>query len=162
MTLAEDPVIREATIDDIDALAELERTSFRGDVLSRRQFRYLLTRGNALTLVETRRGRLRGYLLLVFRSNSTAARIYTIAVAAAERRRGVAAALLAAAEKAGRRRGCDRVRAEVRSDNRASLALFERRGYRHFGGYRGYYADGQDAARVEKRIMARAGRAGKR
>jgi ribosomal protein S18 acetylase RimI-like enzyme len=155
-------VIREATIDDIDALAELERNSFRGDLLSRRQFHYLLTRGNALTLVETQRGRLRGYLLLVFRSNATVARIYTIAVAAADRRRGVAAALLSAAENAARRRGCDRVRAEVRSDNRASLALFERRGYRRFGSYRGYYADGQDAARVEKRIEARAGRAGKR
>lgn len=145
-------MIRAATLDDLDALAELERSSFRGDLLSRRQFRYLLTRANALTLVETQRGRLRGYVLLVFRSASTVARIYTIAVAAPDRRRGVGAALLAAAEKAARRRGCDRVRAEVRSDNRASLALFERRGYRRFGGYRDYYADGCDAARVERRI----------
>lgn len=154
MLLTQDPVIRKATIDDIDALAALERNSFRGDVLSRRQFRYLLIRGHALTLVETQRGRLRGYLLLVFRSSSSVARIYTIAVAARDRRRGVGAALLAAAERASRRRGCDRVRAEVRSDNRASLALFERNGYRRFGRYRGYYADGQDAARVEKRIAA--------
>jgi ribosomal protein S18 acetylase RimI-like enzyme len=148
-------VIRAATLDDLDALAELERTSFRGDLLSRRQFRYLLTRANALTLVETQRGRLRGYVLLVFRSASTVARIYTIAVAAPDRRRGVGAALLAAAEKAARGRGCDRVRAEVRSDNRASLALFERRGYRRFGGYSDYYADGCDAARVERRIAPR-------
>lgn len=151
-------MIREATLDDLDALAGLERDSFSGDLLSRRQFRYLLTRGNALTLVETERGRLRGYLLLVFRSNATVARIYTVAVAAADRRRGVGAALLAAAEQAARRRGCDRVRAEVRSDNRASLTLFERRGYRRFGCYRGYYADGQDAARVEKRIASGAGK----
>lgn len=148
-------MIRAATLDDLDALAELERTSFRDDVLSRRQFRYLLTRGQALTLVATRRGRLRGYLLLVFRANSGVARIYTIAVAAADRRHGVGAALLAAAERAARRCGCDRVRAEVRVDNHASLALFERRGYRRFGAYRGYYADGQDAVRVEKRIAAR-------
>lgn len=149
-------MIRAATLDDLDALAELERKSFRDDRLSHRQFRYLLTRGQALTLVETQRGLLRGYVLLVFRSNSTAARIYTIAVAAHDRRRGVGAALLAAAERASRRRGCDRVRAEVRSDNRASLALFERHGYRRFGGYRGYYADGQDALRVEKQVAAAA------
>jgi ribosomal protein S18 acetylase RimI-like enzyme len=145
-------MIRAATLDDLDALAELESASFRDDLLSRRQFRYLLSRGHALTLVETQRGRLRGYVLLVFRANSTVARIYTIAVATRDRRRGVGAALLAAAGKAARRRGCDRVRAEVRSDNRASLALFEHHGYRRFGCYRGYYADGCDAARVERRI----------
>ena len=145
-------MIRAATLDDLDALAELERECFRDDWLSRRQFRYLLTRGQALTLVATQRGRLCGYVLLVFRANSTAARIYTIAVAAHDRRRGVGAALLTAAERASRRRDCDRVRAEVRSDNRASLALFERNGYRPFGAYRGYYADGQDAVRVEKRV----------
>jgi ribosomal protein S18 acetylase RimI-like enzyme len=156
LTLTHDLMIRAATLDDLDALAELERNSFRDDLLSRRQFRYLLTRGQALTLVATQRGLLRGYVLLVFRSNSTAARIYTIAVAAGHRRRGVGAALLAAAERAARRRGCDRVRAEVRSDNRASLALFERHGYRRFGRYRGYYADGQDAVRVEKRVAAAA------
>ena len=148
-------MIRAATLNDLDALAELEGVSFRDDLLSRRQFRYLLTRGQAATLVATRRGRLRGYVLLVFRSSSTAARIYTIAVAASDRRQGVGAALLAAAERAARRRGCDRVRAEVRSDNRASLTLFERGGYRRFGAYRGYYADGQDAVRVERRIEAR-------
>jgi ribosomal protein S18 acetylase RimI-like enzyme len=152
MPPAQEPVIRAATLDDIDALAELERSSFRGDLLSRRQVRYLLTRGNALTLVETQRGRLCGYVLLVFRSTSSVARIYTIAVAAPDRRQGVGATLLVAAGKAARRLGCDRVRAEVRNDNRASLALFERNGYRRFGCYRGYYADGCDAARVERRI----------
>lgn len=155
MSPAADPMIRAATLNDLDALTRLERASFSGDLLSRRQFRYLLTRGHALTLVETQRGRLRGYVLLVFRTNSTVARIYTIAVAAADRRRGVGAALLAAAGRAARRLGCDRVRAEVRGDNRASLKLFERHGYQSFGCYRGYYADGCDAVRVERRNRRR-------
>jgi hypothetical protein len=46
------------------------------DRLSRRQFRYLLTRAR-LTLVATQRGRLCDIVLLVFRANSTAARMPT-------------------------------------------------------------------------------------
>jgi len=149
-------VIRTAELSDLDTLAALEAGSFQGDVVSRRQFRYLLTRANACVLVETRRGRVRGYVLLVFRRGATVARIYSIAVAAADRGQGVGAALLRAAGRAARRHGCDRVRAEVRCDNRASLALFERGGYRRFGFYRDYYADGEDAVRVEKRLEGKA------
>jgi ribosomal protein S18 acetylase RimI-like enzyme len=146
------PMIRIARLADLEALVRLEAESFSGDVISRRQFRYLLTRGKACTLVETHRRRLRGSVLLVFRSNITVARIYTIAVGAADRGRGVGNALLRAAEREARRRGCDRLRAEVRTDNRASLALFTRRGYQRFGCCPAYYEDGQDAVRVEKRI----------
>lgn len=48
-------MIREATIEDLHALAALECDSFSSYLLSRRLFRYLLTRGQALTLVETAR-----------------------------------------------------------------------------------------------------------
>ena len=43
--------LRKATLDDLDALLELEHQSFSGDRLSRRQLRYLISRARAVTLL---------------------------------------------------------------------------------------------------------------
>jgi ribosomal protein S18 acetylase RimI-like enzyme len=45
--------IRPATLADLGALVALEQQAFRTDRISRRQFRYLLTRGHAATFVAT-------------------------------------------------------------------------------------------------------------
>jgi hypothetical protein len=96
-------------------------------------------------------------VLLVFRANSTP-RASPVAVAAP--RQGVGAALLAAAEQppgAAAATAC----APGRSDN-PPRAPCERNGYRRFGGYSGYYADGQAAVRVEKRVAVPEGLPGNR
>ena len=53
-------MIRPATLQDIDALVDIENQCFGSDILSRRNFRYLLTKGHANTVFgRTVRPRLR-------------------------------------------------------------------------------------------------------
>lgn len=142
--------IRHATMEDAEKLAAIEEASFSGDRVSLRSFRHLLSQGKSLTLVDAAGTELRGYLTLLFRANTTRARVYTIATAANWKGRGVAAALVKAAQQAALARGCTVVYLEVRKDNAASIGLFTANGYQVFGEHEDYYEDGMDAWRMEK------------
>ena len=144
---------RPATLDDIPALLAIERRCFATDRLSRRSFRHLLTRGNAVTLLDEADDRIRGYVLLLFSRGTSMARLYSIAVDREFGRRGVADRLLEEAETAALERDCVSMRLEVRRDNPASLALFHRHGYRQFEEAPDYYEDHMTALRFEKRLV---------
>jgi [ribosomal protein S18]-alanine N-acetyltransferase len=146
-------VLRSAVATDVDALLDLERASFSGDRLSRRQLRHLLSgRAHGECLVWAEEGDVLGAVVVLYRSNSRRARVYSIAVAPAARGRGVGRQLLAAAERAARARGCHALRAEIRHDNPASVALFSAASYRCFGERPGYYEDGMHAWRYCKEL----------
>lgn len=146
------PMIRTAQVSDIPALLDLEQRCFATDRLSRRQFRYMLTRAKALTLVDERRGAVRGYVLLLFSRGTSMARLYSIAVDPAARSQGIGQALVRVAEEAAREHDCAWLRLEIRKDNTASIGLFAGLGYRRFGEYQGYYEDHTDAWRFEKSL----------
>lgn len=140
--------LRDARPDDLAALLALE-ARFPGDRLSKRQFRHhLVSASSQLRIVDDGTG----YALVLFRAGSDIARLYSIAVDPAVRGRGLGAALLADAEAGAAARGATRLRLEVREDNAAAIALYRGRGYAVFGRYAGYYADGADALRFEKRL----------
>lgn len=143
--------IRRATLGDIPALVAIENACFPGNRLDRRRFRYLLTMANAVTLVDEVHGVQRGYVMLLLRRNSVVVRLYSIATNPAYTRCGVAARLVDAAEHLLRAHGYLSQRLEIRADNRASLALFQGRGYRVFGRHLDYYHDGMDAIRLERK-----------
>ncbi len=90
---------------------------------------------------------------MFFHRSSDIARLYSIAVSDHGRGRGIAKALLAAIEHAARMHACARLRLEVRQDNAAAIALYERSGYSRFAARPGYYEDGADAWRYEKRLV---------
>lgn len=146
------PRIRRATPADLDALVALERAAFTTDHLSRRQYRRHLRSTSAVVLAASMRSMLCGKAVVFFRHNSDIARLYSIAVAEGARGRGLGERLLQAAEAVSRRHGSRRMRLEVRQDNDAAMRLYERRGYRRFGAYRGFYEDGADAWRYEKAL----------
>ncbi|MFN3919871.1 MAG: hypothetical protein ACK4JF_06230, partial [Methylohalobius sp.] len=50
--------IRPARLEDLDRLVQIENRSFTTDRFSRRTFRYLLTRANAVTLVAEAGGKI--------------------------------------------------------------------------------------------------------
>ncbi len=145
-------MIRQATVGDLEALLELERRSFSGDRISRRSFRHLLTRAHATTLLWDDGGRLGGYAITLFSRATALARLYSIAVDSCQRGKGVGRALLQAAEADALERGCVSMRSEIRRDNSASIALFERAGYRQFDEVEDYYEDHMPALRYEKRL----------
>ena len=146
--------IREAGVQDVDALVALEQAAFQGDRISRRQFRYLLTRGHARTLVAPDplgRGLL-GYVMLLFSRGTSLARLYSVAVGEAARGMGLGRELVHAAEEVAGRNGCADLRLEVRRDNPASLALFRGMGFREFGTIEDYYEDHMGALRLQKSL----------
>lgn len=149
---APDYSIRPARVGDLDALLALERTAFTTDHLSRRQYRQHLHSDTAHVLTAVEADGLLGKAVVFFRKNTDIARLYSIAVAERARGRGVAKALLLAVERAARRHGSRRLRLEVRQDNAAAIALYERAGYRRFGARPHYYEDGGDAWRYEKAL----------
>ena len=147
--------VRPATLDDLDALVELEDRSFDTDRLSRRSFRYMLTRARASIQVWDDGGRLGGYVLVLYSKGTALARLYSIAVDDAMRGRGVGRQLLEAAEREAVDRGCVSMRSEIRRDNAASQALFERAGYHKFDEVNDYYEDHMDALRFERTLVPR-------
>src|SRR3569832_1497348 len=146
-------MIRDATLDDLDALVEVENRCFDSDRLSRRYFRYLLTKGNAESVIDEDGGVIRVYAMLLFTTGTSLARMYSLAVDPAQQRTGIARALLRASEAGARAHDAVTLRLEKRKDIAASIGLFKRHGYRDFGIYTDYYEDHLDAVRVEKSLV---------
>lgn len=145
--------IRPARLEDLGDLVEIETASFAQDRISRRSFRRFLESAGASCLVaETGEGRIAGYALLLFRSGTALARLYSFVVRAQLRGRGIATALLAAAERDAYARDCIVLRLEVREDNAPARRLYMSAGYRAHGRVPGYYADGMAALRMEKAL----------
>lgn len=144
--------VRPASLADLPVLAQLELACFEADRISRRQFRHLISRGNAVVLVAELDGRVVGDLVLLFNRNTALGRIYSIAVDPVRRGGGLARKLVAVAEHAVWEHGRAWVRLEVRKDNQASIRLFESLGYRRFGEWHDYYEDHTDAWRYEKTL----------
>lgn len=148
----ESPRIRPAILSDLGALLRLENACFDSDRISRRQFRYLLTRGHASTLVAERDGDLLGYVLVLFSRATSVARLYSIAVTTQVRGQGLGQILVKAAEDAAWEQERAYLRLEIRRDNLASQTLFEQAGYRRFGVLSDYYEDHMEALRYEKTL----------
>ena len=155
--------LRRGRRSDLDALVALEHALFdsqffAGHVIARASFRRLLASPGATFLVAEARkqigaqigAQVGAYVLVLYRANSGAARIYSIGVAARFRRRGLARSLVAAAEKDAVRHGRKAMRLEVRADDRGIIALYESSGYRRIGRAPGYYNGRVDALRLEK------------
>lgn len=146
-------ILRTATAADIPALVRLENQSFPTDRLSSRNFRYMLSKGNAVTVVETDRdGEIRGYALVLFHRGTPLARLYSIAVSPRWRGKGIGRVLMKAAEEAARDRDAAYMRLEVRADDKETQDFYKRLGYRPFGYHSQYYEDHTDAVRMDKVI----------
>lgn len=148
-------MIRDARVSDLKALVDLENRCFKIDRFNQRQFRYMITRARARLLVDDRRGKLAGYVLLLFRRGTSLARLYSIAVAPGFRGKGAGRDLLAAAEAAARDADCAYLRLEVRRDNAESIRMYRKAGFRQLGELDDYYEDGMEALQFEKALAPR-------
>lgn len=144
--------IRKAQPADLANLVALEQRCFEADRISQRQFRYLLTKGNASILVAEADGELQGDVVLLFSRATSVARLYSIAVASEFRGRGLGRRLMKAAEAEAWSHHRAYLRLEVRKDNETAVRLYESLGYRRLGDSPDYYDDHMDAWRLEKSL----------
>ena len=90
--------------------------------MSRRTFRRFLGSPLAATIVAELHGKLAGYALVLFRSGSATARLYSIAVAPHAGGRRIGATLLEAAEQAAIARGASALRPDGPAEKPAPTA----------------------------------------
>ncbi|WP_112073462.1 GNAT family N-acetyltransferase [Hyphomonas sp. GM-8P] len=144
--------LRPATEADIPALVALEQNFPEDDRFPVRTWRRLL-RGQSMAYVAISDGEICGAAVYLYRTGTKAARLYSLTVAPDHRGKGIASALMAAGEADAARRGCNRVRLEVRQSNATAIRLYERHGFRVMAQLPSYYPDGETAARMEKPIQ---------
>ncbi len=144
--------VRSADIADLDALTDMELRCFDSDRISKRQFRYLLTKGNASVLIIEYEGVLAGDVVLLFSRATSVARLYSLAVLPEVRKKGIGRTLVLAAEKEAWSHHRAYLRLEVRKENQAAVHLYESLGYRRLGELPHYYEDLSDAWRFEKSL----------
>jgi ribosomal protein S18 acetylase RimI-like enzyme len=150
-------IVRPGEPRDLDALLALERRVFDIDQISRQSMRRMLASPSTAVIVVEREVHLDGAAVVLFRSRSRLARLYSIAVAPELKGQGVGAMLLQAAEACAAARGCTSLRLEVHVANAAAIARYRKSGYRQFGRLGAYYEDGGDALRFEKSFGGTAG-----
>lgn len=148
--------LREARWTDIPALALLERDLFAHDAWSeatwwaelagrpRRDY-VVLADGDAVV----------GYAGLDH--GGDVADVMTVAVAPRAQGRGLGGRLLDALERRAGSRGAASLMLEVRDDNTAARALYERRGYALLSTRRRYYQPGDVDALVMRKLLSRGG-----
>lgn len=146
-------LVREAHLDDLEAIAKLEDESFAVDRVSRRSLRDFLRAPHRPVIAATVDGELAGYALVSLRKGARSVRIYSIAVDQRFARRGVGRALLQACEHYAYRHGRAALALEVRYDNAPAISLYESLGFRQFGDNAHYYADGATALRYRKSLV---------
>lgn len=139
--------LRAATVDDLDAIAGIEESSFP-DPWSRTGLASLLRLPPHRTWVAVcpssdRHLEVNGFLSI--RLQSPEAEILRLAVRLEARRRGIGAKLLSDAIGASRRAGVTAIYLEVRAENQPALALYRSRGFRLSTVRRRYYSNGEDA-----------------
>ncbi|HKK19224.1 MAG TPA: GNAT family N-acetyltransferase/peptidase C39 family protein [Opitutales bacterium] len=145
-------VIREALLDDLEALVGLENACFTTDRLSRRSFQRWLKGEQSLFYVAAWGELLVGYGLVLLHSGTRLARLYSIAVAPEVRGKGIARQVLRRLEEAAENEDRFFMRLEVAKENAAAIRLYQKLGYSVFDEWKDYYEDHSDALRMQKRI----------
>lgn len=144
--------VRPVTLEDIPAVAELERRLF-SPPYSPAALARELNIPDAVFYVAEAEGLILGYVLL--RCLGDEAELHRIAVSPAHRRRGVAARLLEEGLEACRKRGARTVWLEVRAGNAPARALYRRFGFAEAYVRKNYYTDPQEDAAVMSLTLPR-------
>jgi ribosomal-protein-alanine N-acetyltransferase len=151
-TTTVDVSFRFATVADVPAIADIERTSF-GDPWSEATFRDLLRLRHAIFLIATESPRqsVCGYVIAAAVADE--AEVLNLAVAPQARGRGLGGKLLDAGLGIVRDRGAREVFLEVRESNVAALALYTSRGFTAVARRAKYYRNPVEDALVLRRAI---------
>ena len=141
--------IEPATWRDLSALRTLEQVCFPQDAWPLWDLIGVLTFPNVIRIKATADGQMVGFIAADIRRSENLVWIATIGVLPAYRRHGVGTALLLAVEE---QLNVSSIRLSVRISNLPALNLYNQLGYRRYGTWPHYYADGEDALILEKNL----------
>ena len=147
--------ITRATVEDLKALAEMERIGFPLDQYSKERLKYLLAHAKASSYKIEEGGRLQAYAMMLWRKGSRTGHLYSIVTHPDYQGRGLGGALLSKLEAEAMERGCTRIRLEVRADNDTAVSFYRRRGYEVVKELPGFYTDEALGVRMVKRLQGR-------
>jgi len=134
--------LRRATVDDVEAIMELERTTFTTDAWSEHSMRTEIAGEHGYYLVAfepEHPERLDAYAGLLAPRGAIEGDIQTIAVAPRARRNGLGRSLMLALIGEARKRGAREVFLEVRADNPGAQKLYRDLGFEEIGVRPRYY-----------------------
>lgn len=149
---------RIASLNDLQGLVKLENHCFTHDRISKRSFRYFITKSQAEIWVidqpsSDKSTHVCAYGLVLFHRGTSLARIYSLAVDPQARGRGYARQLMQVMEVSASRHNSLFIRLEVADDNLSALRLYQTMGYEPIRRLHQYYEDGHDGLRLEKRLQ---------
>ncbi|MGQ9515507.1 MAG: ribosomal protein S18-alanine N-acetyltransferase [Thermoproteota archaeon] len=140
-----EPKIRDAKVEDLSNIYEIERASF-DNPYTPEYIEMLLRFKQGIFLVAEIDGTLIGYVVATVRGRS--GHIISIAVIPEQRRRGIGRRLMEEVVEELRRRGASVIRLEVKKGNPA-VDFYLSCGFKRFGIIPSYYGDGSDAISME-------------
>lgn len=146
-------MIRFASRSDIPMIQKIEDLCFTDDRFNRRQINYLVTEAKSATFVEDDDGGICGYLILLFRSDSDSARVYSICVHPACQNKGIGSSLMRAAEELSRKHKCKRMTLEVSVQNLKAITFYQSLDFVVVRKLKDYYKSGVDGLRMQKLLM---------
>jgi len=146
--------MRQATVNDLEKLHEIERECFTAEAFSKQLLTLLLQDANSVGLIVQINGEIAGFIIGVIHHirGVKTGHVYTIDVAAKHRRRGVGEKLLNELEQIFARKGIQVCYLEARGDNVAALKLYKKQGYTEIEKLNDYYLEGVHGVRLQKRL----------
>jgi len=146
--------VRQATVNDLEELYEIERECFTVEAFTKEQIMLLLQDSNSISLTAQTNGEIAGFIISLtehIRGVKTG-HICTIDVAVKHRRKGVGEKLLKEIEEIFARKGVKICYLEARVDNVAALELYRKQGYAEIEKLDNFYRKDVHGVRLQKRL----------
>jgi ribosomal-protein-alanine N-acetyltransferase len=133
--------VETATIQMLNVLYEIEKQSFKEEAFSKQQISYLLIDNNGISLAAKVGGEVAGFIIgrIDFVRNRPVGHVMTIDVSPIYRRQGIGQRLMVELEAIFKQKGATECLLEVRENNVAALALYQKLGYQKVGLLENYY-----------------------
>lgn len=147
------PIIRLASLQDIDSIAEIDRRAFdpaKYTPIRKSQFKHLLTKGHADILIAEHGGKVVGTALIFYKANSRLGRLYTIAIDPVYQGLMYGKALFDAFELRLKQLGYIGALSEIRADQTKYYDYYLREGYVRIKILKSYFPDGCDGFKMKK------------
>ncbi len=147
-------ITSDATINDLDALYNLEKECFTLEAFTKELIATLLQKPDSVSLLAKKKGKIVGFAIALIhhRKNRTIGHIFTIDVATRARKGGVGLALMKNIEQKLTEKGAKSCYLEVRVDNTAGRSLYKKLGYSETGVVEDFYYSGGDCVVMRKNL----------